>query len=190
MDVTECLLIVIGLSLNVFLEAEYEGTMLKKVHLNKLLGVCGIFFLCQMASILGGYYITAVSFLRKTSSEDLKLMCYILAFIIFLILAVYMLRKAWKKEIIQEHLSEIKMKRVFMEAAVIAFFTFLAGIGYGFLGNRIGTTCLIVACATVLAVITGIYTGFYQGCKFRTVIYSAGGIIFLIIGINILVRHL
>ena len=117
-------------------------------------------------------------------------MCYILAFIIFLILAVYMLRKAWKKEIIQEHLSEIKMKRVFMEAAVIAFFTFLAGIGYGFLGNRIGTTCLIVACATVLAVITGIYTGFYQGCKFRTVIYSAGGIIFLIIGINILVRHL
>lgn len=190
MNVTECLLIVIGLSFNVFLVAEYEGTMLKQVHLKKVLGVCGIFFLWQIASILVGYYITAIPFFRKTSSEDLKQMCYILASIIFLILGFYMLHKAWKREIIQERLSEIQMKRVFVEAAVIGFFTFLAGIGYGFLGYRIRPACVIIACATVLAVIAGIYMGYFQGCKFRTGIYGAGGMIFLAMGISVLVCHL
>lgn len=189
MSVAECLLIVIGLSFNVFLVAEYEGTMLKRINWKELLGVCGIFFLWQMASILGGYYIAAIPFFRKSSSADLKLLCDILASIIFLILGVYMLRKAWKREVILEHLSQIQMKRIFLEAAVIGFFTFLAGIGYGFLGDQIGTACMIVACATVLAVIAGIYMGYYQGCKFRSVIYGAGGVIFLALGTSVIVRH-
>ncbi|MDD3796901.1 MAG: manganese efflux pump [Lachnospiraceae bacterium] len=190
MNIWECLLIVIGLSLNVFLVSEYEGTMLKQVNMKKLLGVCGIFFLWQIASISAGYLITLVPFFQRSASADLKKMCYVIAAIILLIIAGYMLRRAWMREVIVERQAEIKFKRICLEAAVIAFFTFIAGIGCGFLGVRMIRICGILACATVLAVISGIYLGYHQGCLGRKQLYGVGGIIFLIVGVDIFVRCL
>lgn len=190
MSLMESLLIVLGLSLNVFLVAEYEGTMLKKIDGRKLAGVCGIFFLWQCLSMLVGHSVSSIPFFQESSSEDLKQLCGVLAAIIFLILAVYMLYKAWKREIILERLSEIQFRRIFLEAAAIGFLTFLAGIGCGFLGARISTACIIMTCATVLAVIAGTFTGYYQGCKFRTGIWGAGGILFTAMSVYIFIQYL
>lgn len=190
MGLAECLLIIIGLSLNVFLVSEYEGVMLRRIDGKKFFCVCGIFFACQMVSMLLGYWITGIPFFRHSSSDDLKTLCYVLASLIFLVLAFFMLRKAWKSETVQERLAEIRYKEIFLEAAVVGGLTFLAGIGSGFLGLPIRAACITVACATIAAVISGIYMGFYQGCKFRPGIYGAGGIIFLFVGIDILVKYL
>ena len=189
MNLTECLLVIIGLSLHIFLVAEYEGTMLRQIHIGKLICVCGIFFVWQIAAMSVGYLITMIPLFRQ-SSQDLKILCYVLVVIIFLGEAVYMLRKAWKREVIQERLSEIRYKHIFMEAALIGCFTFLAGIGCGFLGIHLVTTCAIMACATILAVIAGIFMGYHQGCRFRSGIYGVGGILFLITGVDVITRHL
>ena len=101
-----------------------------------------------------------------------------------------MLRRAWKKEVVQEHLGEIRYKAVFLEAAAIGGLTFLAGIGSGFLELPIRIACITVACATVAAVMAGICMGYYQGCKFRAGIYGIGGLMFLGVGIHILVKYL
>lgn len=190
MSVAECLLIVIGLSLNIFLVSEQEGAMLRRIDGIKFLGLCGIFFACQIVSMMLGYLITRIPFFMLSSSDDLKTLRYVLASLIFLMLAFLMIRKAWKREIVQERLSEIRYKEIFLEAVVIGGLTFLAGIGSGFLELPMGTACITVACATVAAVVSGIYMGFYQGCKFRTGIYGAGGMIFLFVGIDILVKYL
>lgn len=186
----EVLLIGAGLSMNIFLVSEYEGSMLKQVNMKKLFGVCGIFFLWQIVSILLGHLITLIPFFQKSSSEDLKKMCCVIAAIIFLMISAYMLYKAWKQEIILERLSEIQYKRVFLEAALVGFFTFLCGIGCGFLGNEIWKACGILACGTVLAVFAGIWLGYHQGCIFRRGFYGISGFLFLAVGVDIVVRYL
>ncbi len=190
MSLGESLLIVVGLSLNVFLIAEYEGSMLRSIHIKKLLCMCGIFFLLQIAAMMGGYAVTLVPFFQETSSTELKKMCRGMAMILFLILALVMIYKAWKKEIILERLSEIRFKRIFLEALVIAFFTFLAGIGCGFLVIGMESVCFITGCATILAVLAGISTGYHQGYRFRSGIYGTGGVLFLIAGFDVMFRYL
>ena len=74
MNLTECLLVIIGLSLHIFLVAEYEGTMLRQIHFGKLICVCGIFFIWQITAMTAGYLITTVP-LFKQSSQDLRTLC-------------------------------------------------------------------------------------------------------------------
>ena len=73
MNLTECLLIIMGLSLHIFLVAEYEGTMLRQIHIGKLICVCRI----KIQAMSVGYLITMIPLFRQ-SSQDLKFcaMCW------------------------------------------------------------------------------------------------------------------
>jgi putative Mn2+ efflux pump MntP len=101
-----------------------------------------------------------------------------------------MLYKAIRHEPIDEKLREIGYKRIVLEALMVALFTFLAGIGWGFIGHNIYRATGIIACATVIAVITGIFTGFKEGCLFRYLIYGVGGCMLAFVGVDILVRYI
>ena len=178
MNLTECLLIIIGLSLHIFLVAEYEGTMLRQIHIGETdLCLRHFFCLADCGNVCGisDYNDTLIQTVLAGSEDFLR---DVLVVIIFLGEAVYMLRKAWKREVIQERLSEIRYKHIFMEAALIGCFTFLAGIGCGFLGIHLVTTCVSMACATILAVIAGIFMGYHQGCRFRSGIYGVAAFFF------------
>ena len=190
MNLVEVLLIVIGLSINVFLVSEYEGTMLPAIKPKVIAAVCGIFFLLQIAAMYGGYQLAMVPFLRKSGSIDLKRMCYFLAVVIFFGLAAYMITKAVRREVIIEKAAEIRYKNILAKAAIIAVYTFLAGICWGFLGHEIGLACITVACATILAVLAGTYLGYRQGAVIRPGLYLAGGLLFAAVGIDVIVRYL
>ena len=190
MRVADNLLIVVGLSMNVFLIAQYEGTMVRSIQLFKVCVLCLIFFAFQSLAMLSGYMLTTIPFFSESSSADLRNLCYFLAGIIFLLIAGYMLYKAIRHEPIDEKLREIGYKRIVLEALMVALFTFLAGIGWGFIGHNIYRATGIIACATVIAVITGIFTGFKEGCLFRYLIYGVGGCMLAFVGGDILVRYI
>ena len=154
MSVVENLLIVVGLTMNVFLIAQYEGTMVRSIQLFKVCVLCLIFFAFQSLAMLTGYMLTTIPFFAESSSEDLRNLCYFLAGVIFLLIAAYMLYKAIRHEAIDERLREIGYRRIVLEALMVAAFTFLAGIGWGFIGHNIYMATGIIACATVIAVLS------------------------------------
>lgn len=65
MSVVENLLIVVGLSMNVFLIAQYEGTMVRSIQLFKVCVLCLIFFAFQSLAMLSGYMLTTIPFFRN-----------------------------------------------------------------------------------------------------------------------------
>ena len=190
MSILESVLIVAGLSMNVFLMGQYEGSMICRIDKKAVLIVCLIVAVFETFSMWAGYLLTRISFFAESGSADLRRFCYFVAAVLFLLIASYMVYKAVRHAPIQEKLRKIGYRRVVLEVILIALFTFMAGIGWGFIGHNIYMATGVIGCATVLAAIGGIWMGYTQGCRLRYAIYGTGGAMLAFVGADILVRYL
>jgi len=190
MTLLECLLILIALSINVFLAAEYEGSNLKSLGLKKILAVSAVFFAGQLVSFSAGYMLANIPFFKAAHSRELEIMCYALSAVIFLLLGLYMFLKAWKDKPREERACDIQIGRIALEACTVALFTFGAGLGCGFLEAPVVSSFVSITCATIIAVVIGLYVGFWQGARFRVFSYSMGCVLFVAIGVEVLIRYI
>lgn len=186
----ESVLIVLALSLNVFLVAEYEGSNLKDLNLKKITLINVIFFLVQLISMTVGYLLTKVPFFREHATAEIKAMGYIDASVILLFIAAVMLFRALRRETIVEKLRELRYKRIFVEALAIAAMTFFAGIAGGFLGVSFWPSFILVFVLTIAAVTGGLYCGYTAGCRFRKLSYTMSFLLFLATGLEVLFRSI
>ena len=187
MSLWEGILALTALSVNVFLAAEEEGSNLKILQAGKVGIVCCIFFALQMSAMFLGRQITQVPFFSRPLSGDLQVMCFASAAVIFLFLGVLMLYRARKADR-EEHLRELRYRRILLEALAVAVMTFAVSIACGFLRVEYLPALVRMALVTVAAVIAGLYTGYYQGNRFRRILGRVSGILFLALGIWIFVR--
>lgn len=190
MSILENILIVAGVSLNIFLIGQYEGSMVRKVEWKAVFLICLIAAVFESVAMLSGYLLTRIPFFSASESDDLRNFCYFVAAILFLLIASYMIYKAFRRKPVQERLHEIAYRRIVLEVVLVALFTFLAGIAWGFIGRNIFMATGVIAAATVLACIAGIWVGFREGCRGRYVIYGIGGAMLAFVGAEILVRYL
>ncbi len=190
LSILENTLIVLGLSMNIFLIGQYEGSMIRKIEWKKVAVICMIVGVFETFAMMGGYLLTLIPFFSTSESADLKDFCYFVAACLFLLIALYMIYKAVRHAPIQESLREIGYKRILLEVVMVAMFTFMAGIGWGFIGHNIFMATSVIAGSTVAAAIAGIWTGYREGCKGRYGIYGTGGAMLAFVGAEILVRYL
>lgn len=190
LNLAEILLVIAGLSTNVYLIAQKDGAVIRRILPLKLLMLCGFFFLFESLSMLCGFQLTRIAFFRDSSSADLKKFCYFCTAVLFLIIAAYMLYKAFTEQDIDEHVGEIRVVTTIFQAFGLAVFAFISGIGWGFIGHNIVQATGVLACATVIAVIAGVYAGFREGCRYRRTSFAAGGAMLLFVGVEILIRYL
>lgn len=189
MSIAEILLVVAGLSINVFLISQKDGAMIRRIRPGSLLMLCVFFFVFESLSMLAGFRLTRITFFRNSSSTDLKKFCYFCAVVLFLIIAAYMLFKAFTEREIDEHLTEISITRTILQAIGVAVFAFICGIGWGFIGHNIYLATGVLAAATVIEVFSGIYMGYRDGCRYRKGFFAVGGSCLLFVGVEILVRY-
>lgn len=180
----------IGLSMNIFLIGQYEGAMVRRIEWRAVFVICVIVGIFETFAMMGGYMLTRIPFFSASESEDLRNFCYFVAAILFLLIAAYMFYKALRHAPVQERLHEIAYKRIILEVVLVAVFTFMAGIGWGFIGHNIVMATCVIAGSTVLAAIVGIWTGYREGCSGRYGIYCTGGAMLAFVGTEILVRYL
>jgi putative Mn2+ efflux pump MntP len=190
LSILESTLIVIGLSMNIFLIGQYEGSMIRKIEWRAVFVVCLIVGVFETFAMLGGYLLTRIPFFSLSESADLKHFCCFVAAILFLLIASYMLYKAFRHAPVQERLNKIAYKRILLEVVLVAVFTFMAGIGWGFIGHNIILATSVIAGSTVLAAIVGIWAGYREGCRGRYGFYMTGGAMLAFVGAEILVRYL
>ena len=174
MSLIEILIISIGLSLDVYAVVVCQGAVLLKIEKTKLLKMSLFFCAWQVVAVSIGHTVTLIPYLADIA-KNVSYVGEFISVIIFTVIGVYMLYKAWKNEGILERLSDVNYNQL----CVAAFFTSLdalfAGMGFGLLKARFYIVALSILIITAVMVILGLYTGMRLGYEQKTKAYGIGG---------------
>lgn len=190
MNWIENLMIIAGISLDIFATMECQGSLVAKVNKKHLSEICIFVALWQVAALFLGNVFSKLLYLNELAYDE-KFVGLIIAAVIFLGLGFRLIVKAIKNERVNEHLEEhLEFKRFIRMAAASSIYTLLAGMAFGFLGTNLVLMLLMIAGLTIVVVISGMYTGYHFGFELKTKAYIGGAILLWSAGIDVIIRHI
>ena len=182
------LLIIVGISFDVYAAMEVRGAMLAKIK-PKILILTGLLFtLIQSIFFFGGYFITYEMVMHNEVKNADSLGCE-LAAVIFFVLAARLFHKALKHEEIEEKCEEMSIKMYVRIILAGAMYTLIAGLACGLIGTNhqlpqyIIMMLLFIICTTIVVVSAGIYTGYRFGFSSKPKFYIVGTVLLGIAGL-------
>lgn len=186
----ENLLIIAGVSLDIFAAMECQGSLVVKINKKNLSAICVIVAFGQVLALFVGHYLSTL-YCRKNPASNEQLLGEIISMLIFLGLGIRLLVKAVRNEHIEEHLEKnLGIWRFVRMTSVSSLYTVLAGIAFGFLGTDITIILAMIVVFTIAFVIGGMYTGYHLGFASRTTVYVIGVLLLWAAGIDVLVRRI
>ena len=186
MNWMENLLIVAGVSLDIFAAMECQGSLVAKINKKNLAVICGIVALAQLITLYLGHFLSSL-FCRYRSVPDEKLLGQIISMVIFMILGIRLMVKAIRNEHVEEHLEHhLGIRRFVRMACISGFYTLLTGIAFGFLETNVLMILIMIVVCTVAFVIGGIYTGYRVGYEAKTKVYIVGALLLWVAGLDVL----
>lgn len=188
MNTLENILIIAGISLDVFASMEIQGAMLQKVNKKTLLVVSAIVFLLQLMFFFGGYA-AGYGIDRAGVWRNASWVGYILDTIIFAFLGARLIVKGIRREFVDETRSVITVKQYAKIIAVTTVYTLFAGCAYGLVGTHVIIMLALIVLFSFIVVISGLYAGYHFGFEGKTVVYVVGGIILWVAGAEILITN-
>ena len=186
MNWMENLLIVAGVSLDIFAAMECQGSLVAKINKKNLTVICGIVALAQLITLYLGHFLSSL-FCRYRSVPDEKLLGQIISMVIFMILGIRLMVKAIRNEHVEEHLEHhLGIRRFVRMACISGIYTLLTGIAFGFLETNVLMILILIVVCTVAFVIGGIYTGYRVGYEAKTKVYIVGALLLWVAGLDVL----
>lgn len=190
MNVIKELMIVLGISLDIFGAMECQGSLVAKIEKKQLAIFCVVLAAGQTLTLGIGELISILLCQGRIQVRE-NFLGQVIAAAIFLCLGIRLLFKAWQNERIVEHREEaFDMKKLFRLFARISGCTLLAGFGFGFLESNTSVLLLLTALLTILVTIIGIYTGYRLGFEHKIKAYALGGVLLLAGGIDVILRYI
>lgn len=189
MNWLENLLIVAGISLDIFAGMECQGSLVKKINKKHLFAICTVVVIGQLIELFLGYFFSDL-FCRKYAVANEKMLGEIIAMLIFFAVGIRLMTKAVRNERIEEHLeNDLGIKRFVLMVARTGIYTILVGIAFGFLGTNATLLLIMTLIVTIAFVIGGMYTGYHMGFDSKTMVYAVGAILLWISGFDVLLRR-
>lgn len=186
MNWMENLLIIAGVSLDIFAAMECHGSLVAKINKKNLTVICGIVALAQLITLYLGHFLSSL-FCRYRSVPDEKLLGQIISMVIFMILGIRLMVKAIRNEHVEEHLEHhLGIRRFVRMACISGIYTLLTGIAFGFLETNVLMILIMIVVCTVAFVIGGIYTGYRVGYEAKTKVYIVGALLLWVAGLDVL----
>lgn len=186
MNWMENLLIIAGVSLDIFAAMECQGSLVAKINKKNLTVICGIVALAQLITLYLGHFLSSL-FCRYRSVPDEKLLGQIISMVIFMILGIRLMVKAIRNEHVEEHLEHnLGIRRFVRMACISGIYTLLTGIAFGFLETNVLMILIMIVVCTVAFVIGGIYTGYRVGYEAKTKVYIVGALLLWVAGLDVL----
>lgn len=180
------LLIIAGVSLDIFAAMECQGSLVAKINKKNLTVICGIVALAQLITLYLGHFLSSL-FCRYRSVPDEKLLGQIISMVIFMILGIRLMVKAIRNEHVEEHLEHhLGIRRFVRMACISGIYTLLTGIAFGFLETNVLMILIMIVVCTVAFVIGGIYTGYRVGYEAKTKVYIVGALLLWVAGLDVL----
>ena len=190
MNWIENLLIVAGVSLDIFAAMECQGSLVAKINKTNLTVICGIAALAQLITLYLGHFLSSL-FCRYRSVPDEKLLGQIISMVIFMILGIRLMVKAIRNEHVEEHLEHhLGIRRFVRMACISGIYTLLTGIAFGFLETNVLMILIMIVVCTVAFVIGGIYTGYRVGYEAKTKVYIVGALLLWVAGLDVLIGRI
>lgn len=189
MNVVEEIVILLGISLDIFGAMECQGSLVAKIEKKQLAIFSGILAAGQTIALSLGSIFALLLCQREVQVQDVFL-GQVIAAAIFLCLGLRLLMKAWKNEGFVEHREETFDVGLFLRRYVHSvLFTMLTGFAMGFLGTPLTVQLLLVIVFTVLAAIIGMYTGYRLGYEHKMKAYAVGGTLLIAGCVDVIVRY-
>lgn len=136
MNWMENLLIIAGVSLDIFAAMECQGSLVAKINKKNLTVICGIVALAQLITLYLGHFLSSL-FCHYRSVPDEKLLGQIISMVIFMILGIRLMVKAIRNEHVEEHLEHhLGIRRFVRMACISGIYTLLTGIAFWISGNE------------------------------------------------------
>ena len=190
MDWMENLLIIAGVSLDIFAAMECQGSLVAKINKKNLTVICGIVALAQLITLYLGHFLSSL-FCQYRSVPDEKLLGQIISMVIFMILGIRLMVKAIRNEHVEEHLEHhLGIRRFVRMACISGIYTLLTGIAFGFLETNVLMILIMIVVCTVAFVIGGIYTGYRVGYEAKTKVYIVGALLLWVAGLDVLIGRI
>ena len=190
MEIVEELMIVAGISLNIFAVMECQGSLVAKIEKKYLALMCLILMAGQALALGTGTSISALLYHYRRTGDDAFLE-KVLAAGILLCLGIRFLLKAWRNERIIERRKEEFDMQEFLHLCIRNFmFSLLVGIVFGFMGGRIMQILLITVIMTAGVTILGMYTGYRLGFEHKVKAYLCGGVLLIMAGVDVIARYI
>lgn len=188
MNWIENLLIIIGVSLDLFATMECQGALVSKVNKKQLSLICLIVSAVQLLALFAGYFLSDFLYEKNLLSNE-AILGEIVASFIFVGLGIRLIAKAIKNEHINEKLEQRQDYKRFLKMAFItAIYTILVGVAFGILGTNFIMVFVMIGAITAIFIVTGMYTGYRFGFEQKTKAYVAGAILLWAAGVDVIVR--
>ena len=184
MNFVEILLIGIGLSMDAFSVSICKGLTTKQFYWKMAL-TCGLWFgFFQALMPLIGYFLGS-QFERYITAVD-----HWIAFGLLFLIGANMIREALSKKEDEPADSSLGFKTMLLLAIATSIDALAVGISFACIQVKIWSSILIIGVTTFLFSVLGVKIGNVFGSKFEKSAGIVGGIILILIGLNILLEHL
>lgn len=179
MNMIEQIIVVLGISLEVFGAMECQGSLMAKIEKKQLIMFCSILAAGQTVMLGIGHFLARfLSRYRAQTGENF--LGQVIAAAILLFLGIRLFHKAWKNEGLLERREEkFEVKRFLGMYLGNILFTFLAGVALGFLGSSILPLLIAGFVLTILVTVVGMYTGYRLGFEYKMRAYVFGGLLLM-----------
>ena len=153
MNWIENVLIIAGVSLDIFAAMECQGALVAKVDKKQLSVICALIAVWQLCALALGNYLSGLLY-RNELAHDENFVGLVIAAVIFFGLGIRLIAKAIKNEWVNERREEsLDVKKFLRMTAVTSIYTLLAGIAFGFLGTNVALMLIIIVCMTIAFVV-------------------------------------
>lgn len=187
MGIGELLLLAVGVSMDAFAVSICKGLAMKKATLKASM-TCGLWF--------GGFQAlmpTLGFFLGTLFAAAIQAIDHWVAFILLAIIGGNMLKEAFDKncDSCEEQDADLSVKTMFVMAVATSIDALAVGISLAMAGNvNIWLAALFIGLCTCGFSAVGVKIGNVFGSKFEKKAQMAGGVILILLGLNILLEHL
>lgn len=190
MNIAEELMIILGISLDIFAVMECQGSLVAEIRKKQLLAFCGILAAGQGLALGIGKFISTL--LRQNVAEGNEIFLgQVVAAAIFLGQGMRFFLKAWQNErIVERRKEKVDVAEFLKLYARTSIFTLLTGIAFGFLESSMWMLLALIMVLTVLVTVFGMYTGYRLGFEHKLKAYLAGGALLVAGGIDVIFVHI
>ncbi len=188
MGIGELLLLALGVSMDAFAVSICKGLAMKKATLGASM-TCGLWF--------GGFQAlmpTIGFFLGNLFADAIQAVDHWVAFILLAIIGLNMLKEAFACDCecgCQEQNADLSVKTMFVMAVATSIDALAVGISLAMAGDvNIWLAAVLIGLFTCGMSAVGVKIGNVFGSRFEKKAQMAGGIILVVLGLNILLEHL
>lgn len=185
MQFGELLLLGVSLSMDAFAVSMCRGLEMKKFRWGQSLIIALFFGGFQALMPMLGY------FLGRQFEQYITEWDHWIAFALLAFLGIKMILDGFKKETVQDGISEkLDLKGLFVMAIATSIDALAVGITLGFLEANIWVASSVIGGITFALCVLGVFIGNRIGVKFKNGAEIFGGVVLVLIGLKILLEHL